>query len=65
MLLSQLTLKEMSQEKENKPKVTRKDIAWWIYLIIMIALVVYVFWNSEGAEGLLRAIIEAFSLLME
>ena len=55
----------MSQEKENKPKVTRKDIAWWIYLIIMIALVVYGFWNSEGAEGLLRAIREAFSLLME
>ena len=55
----------MSQEKENKPKVTRKDIAWWIYLVIMIALVVYGFWNSEGAEGLLRVIREAFSLLME
>ena len=55
----------MSQEKENRPKVTRKDIAWWTYFVIMIALVIFGFWNSEGAEALLRAIREAFSLLME
>lgn len=55
----------MSQEKDDKPKVTRKDIAWWIYLVMMIALVIFGFWNSEGAEALLRAIREAFSLLME
>lgn len=51
--------------KENRPKVTRKDIAWWIYLVMMISLVIFGFWNSEGAEALLRAIREAFSLLME
>lgn len=55
----------MNSENENKPKVTRKDIAWWIYLVIMIALVIFGFWNSDGAEALLLAIREAFSLLLE
>ena len=31
----------------------------------MIALVIFGFWDSEGAEALLRAIREAFSLLIE
>jgi len=52
--------------QENKPKkINRKDIAWWTYFVIMIALVIFGFWNSEAAEALLRAIREAFSLLME
>lgn len=57
----------MSSEKENKnkPKVTRKDIAWWTYFVILIAIIIFGFWNSEGAEALLRAIREAFTLLME
>ena len=46
-------------------KIDRKEIAWWVYLAIMIALVIYGFWNSEAAETLLRAIREAFTLLME
>lgn len=52
--------------QENKPKkINRKDIAWWIYLVMMIALAIFGFWNSEAAEALLKAIREAFSLLME
>ena len=46
-------------------KIDRKEIAWWVYLAIMIALVICGFWNSEAAETLLRAIREAFTLLME
>lgn len=49
----------------KKRRIDRKEVAWWIYLAIMVALVIYGFWNSEAAEMLLRAIKEAFSLLME
>ena len=52
-------------KKGNKPEVTREEIAWWIYLAIMVALVIYGFWNSAAAEALLRAVREAFTLLME
>lgn len=52
-------------KKGNKPKVTREEIAWWVYLAIIIALVIYGFRNSEAAEALLRAVREAFTLLME
>ena len=55
----------MSKKRKSKSRVTRKDIAWWTYFVIKIALVIFGFWNSEGAEALLRAIREAFSLLME
>lgn len=50
---------------KRKRKIENKEIAWWIYLAIMVALVIYGFWNSEAAETLLRAIREAFTLLME
>lgn len=50
---------------ERKHKVTREEIAWWIYLVIMVALVIYGFRDSAAAEVLIRAIREAFSLLME
>jgi hypothetical protein len=44
---------------KRKHKVTREEIAWWIYLVI------YGFRDSAAAEVLIRAIREAFSLLME
>lgn len=50
---------------KRKHKITREEIAWWIYLVIMIALVIYGFQDSVAAEVPIRAIREAFSLLME
>lgn len=50
---------------KRKHKITREEIAWWIYLVIMVALVIYGFQDSVAAEVLIRAIREAFSLLME
>lgn len=50
---------------KRKHKVTREEIARWIYLVIMVALVIYGFRDSAAAEVLIRAIREAFSLLME
>lgn len=49
----------------RKHRIDRKEIAWWVYLAIMVALVVYGFRNSAAAEALLRAVREAFTLLME
>lgn len=46
-------------------EVHKKDIAWWVYLILLIAFSIYGFWNSAAAEILLRVIKEAFSLLIE
>lgn len=41
---------------KRKHKVTREEIAWWIYLVIMVALVIYGFRDSAAAEVLIRAI---------
>lgn len=49
----------------KKCRIDRKEVAWWIYLAIIVALVIYGFWNSAAAEALLRAVREAFTLLME
>lgn len=49
----------------KKYRIDRKEVAWWIYLAIIIVLVIYGFRNSEAAEALLRAVREAFTLLME
>ena len=49
----------------RKRRIARKEVAWWIYLALMVALVIYGFWNSAAAEALLRAVREAFTLLME
>ena len=48
-----------------KGKIDKNEVAWWVYLVILVALVVYGFWNSAAAELLLRAIKEAFSILIE
>lgn len=50
---------------KRRKKIDRKEIAWWVYLAIMVALVIYGFRDSAAAEALLRAIREAFTLLME
>ena len=49
----------------KKRKIEKKEVAWWVYLVILVALVIYGFWNSAAAELLLRAIKEAFSILIE
>lgn len=49
----------------KKRKIDKKEVAWWVYLVILVALVIYGFWNSAAAELLLRAIKEALSILIE
>lgn len=50
---------------KRKRKIEKEEIAWWVYLAMMIALVIYGFWDSAATEILIRAIKEAFSLLIE
>lgn len=49
----------------KKRRIDRQEIVRWVYLVILVALVIYGFWNSTAAEALLRAVREAFTLLME
>ena len=49
----------------KKRKIDKKEVAWWVYLVILVALVIYGFWNSAAAELRLRAIKVAFSILIE
>lgn len=49
----------------KKRGIDRQEIVRWVYLVILVVLVIYGFWNSTAAEALLRAVREAFTLLME
>ena len=50
---------------KRKHKVTREEIAWWIYLILAVMLVLFGLKDSGGAEILLRALQEVFSLIIK
>jgi hypothetical protein len=47
-----------------KIKPTRKDIEKAVYILILIALVIYGFKDSEAAAALIHAVKEAFSILL-
>jgi len=46
-----------------KIKLTRKNVERGIYILIIIALVIYGFKDSEAASKLILAVKEAFSIL--
>lgn len=49
----------------KRKKVTKEDIAWWIYLVLAVMLVFFGLRDSGGAEMLLRALREVFSLIIK
>jgi hypothetical protein len=49
---------------KNKKKITRGAVERTIYLILIVALSVWGLRHSEAAIGLINAIKEAFSLLL-
>lgn len=49
----------------KKRKIDKQELAWWVYVALLVVLVVYGFWDSVAAELLIRAIRDAFSLIME
>lgn len=46
-----------------KMKLDRRKVQWAVYLILLVGLVIYGLWDSEGAERLIRAITDAFAIL--
>lgn len=55
----------MTTPKTKKKKITRAAVERTIYLILIVGLAVYGFWNSEAAVSLINAIKDAFSLLIK
>lgn len=49
----------------KKKKVTKEDIAWWVYLVLAVMLVFFGLKDSGSAEILLRVLREVFSLIIE
>ncbi len=49
---------------KSKRKITRGAVERTIYLILIVGLTVWGLWHSEAAVGLINAIKEAFSLLL-
>lgn len=47
-----------------KINITHKTAERMIYIVIIIALVIYGFWDSAAADVLIRAVKEAFSILI-
>lgn len=48
-----------------KRKTDRQEIAFWVYLALLVIMVAYSFWNSAAAESLIRALRDAFSLIIQ
>ncbi len=53
-----------AQKDEKKRKITRGAVERTIYLILIVGLTVWGLWHSEAAVGLINAVKEAFSLLI-
>lgn len=50
---------------KKKQKIKRENVAWWVYLVLIVLLVFWGFRDSKSAELLIRVLHEAFSLLIE
>jgi hypothetical protein len=49
---------------KRKGGITRADIERTIYLVLVVGLTVWGLWHSEAAVGLIGAVREAFSILL-
>lgn len=48
----------------KRRKIDKEELAWWVYVALLVALTIYGLWNSTAAELLIRALGEAFTLLI-
>lgn len=46
-------------------KIDKEELAWWVYVALLVVLTIYGLWNSTAAELLIRAIRDAFTILIE
>lgn len=49
--------------KEMRMKVDYRKIQWIVYMMLLVGLVFYGLKDSQAAEGLIRAITDAFAIL--
>lgn len=49
--------------KKMRMKVDYRKIQWIVYMILLVGLVFYGLKDSQAAEGLIRAITDAFAIL--
>lgn len=49
--------------KKMKIKVDYRKIQWIVYMMLLVGLVLYGLEDSQAAEGLIRAITDAFAIL--
>lgn len=50
-------------QKKMKMKVDYRKIQWIVYMMLLVGLVLYGLKDSLAAEGLIRAITDAFAIL--
>lgn len=46
-------------------KIDRREVAFWVYLALLVVMAAYGLWNSTAAEPLIRALRDAFSLIIQ
>lgn len=49
--------------KKMRMKVDYRKIQWIVYMMLLVGLVFYGLKDSQAAEGLIRAITDAFAIL--
>lgn len=48
-----------------KRKIDRQEVAFWVYLALLVVMAAYGLWNSAAAEPLIRVLRDAFSLIIQ
>lgn len=48
-----------------RKKIDRQEAAFWVYLALLVLMALYGLWNSTADEPLIRALRDAFSLIIQ
>lgn len=47
-----------------RKKIDRQEVAFWVYMALLVIMAAYGLWNSAAAEPLIRALRDAFQLII-
>ena len=48
-----------------RKKIDRQEVAFWVYMALLVVMAAYGLWNSAAAEPLIRVLRDAFSLIIQ
>ena len=48
----------------SQKKIDKQETAFWVYVTLIIIWTIYGFWDSAAAEAIIRALHDAFQLLI-